>query len=257
MNHFLKFLQRCGWLVGAGVVALCLVPATAHAGVFDIFGVIDNLLQGQIGGTLTLINGIQNSVRNLEEQVLYPVAKVNQAHNYVNTVKASYRSWMGQVFNLRINSAHLPQNQELENILLSNSSGSIPNLGALYSNSYGKLPDATTAPLATRQMMDIDDANAKDAVAQSVASDQATANLFAVAHSLEDESAAAAPGTADMVEASGRAAELQSLATQHRLLASMLREEAGALAHRNAIRKQGVQQTQRFNRGVQGLMTSR
>ncbi len=257
MNRPLKFLQRVGLLVGSGVLVLCLVPATAHAGVFDIFGVIDNLLQGQIGGTLTLINGIQNSVRNLEEQVLYPVALVNQTHNYVNTVKASYRSWMGQVFNLRINSAQLPQNQSLENILLSNASGSIPNLAPLYSNSYGELPDAMTSPLATRQMMDIDDANARDAVAQSVASDQATANLISIAHMLEDESAVTAPGTADMVAASGRAAELQSLATQHRLLASMLREEAGALAHRNAIRKQSVQQTQRFNSGVQSLMTSR
>ena len=164
---------------------------------------------------------------------------------------------MGQVFNLRINSAQLPQNQSLENILLSNASGSIPNLAPLYSNSYGELPDAMTSPLATRQMMDIDDANAKDAVAQSVASDQATANLISIAHMLEDESAVTAPGTADMVAASGRAAELQSLATQHRILASMLREEAGALAHRNAIRKQSVQQTQRFHSGVQGLMTSR
>ena len=52
-----------------------------------------------------------------------------------------------------------------------------------------------------------------------------------------------------------RAAELQSLASQHNLLASMLREEAADLAHHNGIRKQTVQQAKQMNGNLLGTIT--
>jgi hypothetical protein len=127
-------------------------------------------------------------------------------------------------------------------------------MNGLYNNSFGTLPVATAAPQAHRQMMDMDDALAKDALAQSVAADQVTGSLVEIANQIETESSTTAPGTADILSATARAAELQSLASQHKLLASMLREEAANLAHRNGMRKQSVQQTQQFNTNMQGAV---
>ena len=88
--------------------------------------------------------------------------------------------------------------------------------------------------------MDMDDALAKDSLAQSVAADQVSGNLIQIANQIESEASTTAPGTADILSATARAAELESLASQHKLLAAMLREEAANLAHHNGILKQSV-----------------
>jgi hypothetical protein len=101
-------------------------------------------------------------------------------------------------------------------------------------------------------MMDIEDATARDATAQSMAADQATATMIQTAQRIEDESQTTAPGTADMVAAEARTAELASLAMQHKLLAYQLREAAMALAHRGTILKQSTTSTQQLNQQLVG-----
>lgn len=151
-----------------------------------------------------------------------------------------------------INSAQLPGSQQLERSFLSGSFSTVGNLGSFYNTAYGTLPNATVAPLARRQMMDMDDALAKDALAQSVAADQIGRGLITIANQIETESASTATGTADMLSTSARAAELESLASQHKLLAAMLREEAGTLAHGNGRLKQYVANTQQCNSNLLG-----
>jgi len=254
----MKFLalKRKGVFLSVGAVAalaLALPPA-AKALDFDVFSAIDSTIMGDIGGALTAMNTIQNTLRQDQQTLLFPVALINQAHNYVTTIMGSYRGWMSGVFTLPVNSAQLPTSQSLERVFLSGSTGSIGNMNALYNHSFGVLPASTAAPQAHRQMTDMDDALAKDALARSVAADQATTGLIQMANQIENETATTAPGTADMLSATARAAELESLASQHRLLASMLREEAAALAHRNGLRKQSVIQAQQANSNLQGIV---
>ncbi len=154
------------------------LPPIARALNFDIFSVIDSTISEDIGGALSSLNSIQSTLQREEQQVLFPLSLINQAHGYVNTVMTSYRSWMTNVFTLRINSAQLPGSQQLEQSFLSGSFASVGNLGSFYNTAYGTLPNATAAPLAHRQMMDMDDALAKDALAQSVASDQVSSGLI-------------------------------------------------------------------------------
>ena len=101
------------------------------------------------------------------------------------------------------------------------------------------------------------DALAQDALAQSMAADQASTGLLTVANQIENETATTAPGTADMLAATARAAELQSLASQHKLLASMLREEAAQLAEVNGRQKLDVQQMQQLNTNLQGVIAQK
>ena len=249
-----KVPRRAMKVSAAAVAVLLVVPTAAKALNWDIFSVIDSTISKDIGGALQSVNSIQNSLRQEEQQLLFPVVLINQSHNYIHTIMTSYRSWMAGVFALPINSAQLPGSQALENAFLSGSSSSIGNLGSFYNASFGGVPPATAAPQAHRQMMDMDDALAKDALAQSVAADQVSGNLIKIANQIESESATTAPGTADILSATARAAELESLASQHKLLAAMLREEATTLAHHNGILKQSVGDAQQLNTNLQGTI---
>ena len=246
-------------LVAMGVCALAAVliganPRVADALGLDIFSIIDNTISGDIGSSLELINGIQNQLLKDQQAIMYPVSLINRVHNYVSELRGNYRGWMNSVFRLPINSAQLTHNQSLENVFLSASSGKITSISGLYTSSFGPLPNQNAAPQANRQMMDMDDALAKDAMAQAVAADQATTSLLRIANYLENESGTTAPGTADILSAAARASELQSLATQHKLLASMLREEAGSLAHQTATTKQNVLQMQQMNSNLLNVL---
>ena len=237
-----------------GVAVLLVVPTAAEALSWDIFSVIDSTISKDIGGALQSVNSIQNSLRQDEQQLLFPVALINQSHNYIHTIMTSYRSWMAGVFTLPVNSAQLPTSQALEGVFLSGTSSSIVNLGGVYNASFGGVPPATAAPQAHRQMMDMDDALAKDSLAQSVAADQVSVNLIQIANQIESEASTTAPGTADILSATARAAELEGLASQHKLLAAMLREEAANLAHHNGVLKQSVGQAQQLNTNLQGTL---
>lgn len=239
---------------GALSALLLAVPPMAKALDWNIFSVIESTIGSKIGGALTSITGIQNALRLDQQALLFPVSLINQSHNYISTIMTSYRGWMSGVFTLPVNSAQLPSSQNLERAFLGGSSASLGNMKGLYSTTFGPLPVATAAPQAHRQMMDMDDALAKDALAQSVAADQASSSLVQIANQIETESSTTAPGTSDMLSATARAAELESLASQHKLLASMLREQAASLAHHNGIRKQRVQQTQQMNTNLQGTV---
>ena len=248
-------VSRRSMQVSAVAVAVTLVlPMATKALSWDIFSVIDSTISKDIGGALQSMSSIQNSLRQDEQQLLFPLALINQSHSYIHTIMTSYRSWMAGVFTLPVNSAQLPTSQALEGVFLSGTSSSIVNLGGVYNASFGGVPPATAAPQAHRQMMDMDDALAKDSLAQSVAADQVSGNLIQIANQIESEASTTAPGTADILSATARAAELEGLASQHKLLAAMLREEAANLAHHNGVLKQSVGQAQQLNTNLQGTL---
>jgi hypothetical protein len=155
---------------------------------------------------------------------------------------------MNNVFALRVNSAILPASRSLESEFLSAQTGQIANFSQGYGTEYGVQPAMGAAPQLSLQMMDIEDATAKDATAQSMAADQATQTMLKTAQGIEDQAQDTAPGTADMVAAEARTAELASIAMQHKLLAYELREAAIELAHRNAVLKQSTTNMQNLNR---------
>jgi hypothetical protein len=232
------------------VMVLLLVPTGAYAQFGSIFSAILGTITGPINGALTDINEIRSSILKTEQQVLWPVSLITQAGNFISTIKASYRGWMNQVYNLPVNSANLQMPKSLESAFLSGRSGQIGSFGQSYTSTYGVQPTAAAAPQLNLQMMDIEDAVAKDATAQSMAADQATMTMLQTAQTIEDQAQTTAPGTADMIAAEARTAELASLAMQHKLLAYQLREAAIQLGHRGAILKQSTTNTQNLNQQI-------
>jgi hypothetical protein len=232
------------------VMVLLFIPTRVYGQLGSIFSVILSTITGPIGGALTDIYQLRSSILKMEQQILWPVALITQAENFISTIKASYRGWMNQVFTLPVNSANLQMPQSLEAAFLSGQSGQIGSFGQSYTSTYGSQPIVGAAPQLNLQLMDIEDAVAKDATAQSMAADQATATMLQTAQTIEDQAQTTAPGTADMIAAEARTAELASLAMQHKLLAYQLREAAMQLGHRGAILKQSTTSTQILNQQI-------
>lgn len=241
-----KAREYMAFATGLLVAVMVAVPVTAHGQFGGIFSAILGTITGPIGSALTSINNIQKQVLQTEQQVLFPLSLINQAENYITTIKASYRGWMNNVFAIHINSASLPVPKNLESTILSGQPTQIGNFSQIYTNTYGVQPAVRAAPTLNLQLMDIEDATAKDATAQSLAADQATATMLQTAQKIEDEAQTTAPGTADMVAAEARTAELASMAMQHKLLAYELREKAMELAHRGTILKQSTANAQQL-----------
>ena len=236
---------------GCSVLFITLLAGSgAYAQFGGIFSAIISTITGPIGGALTEINQIRNQVLRAEQQLLWPVALITQARNYITTIKASYRGWMNSVYSIPVNSAILPTSRSLESAFLSAQSGQIGNYNQIYRAAYGVQPAVGTAPQLNLQMMDIEDATARDATAQSIAADQATVTMLQTAQRIEDQTQTTAPGTADMLAASARTAELVGIAMQHKLLAYQLREAAIQLGRRGAVLKQSTTNMQNLNQQI-------
>jgi len=232
------------------LVLILLVPTGAKWQFGSVFSAILGTITGPIGGALKEINQARMQILQTEQQILWPIALINEARSYVSTVKASYRGWMNSVYSIRVNSAILPNLQSLESAFLSAQVGQIANYSRIYPSAYGAQPNPGSAPQLILEMMDIEDATARDATAQSMAADQATQTMLETAHRIEDEAQTTAPGTADMVAAEARTAELASIAMQHKLLAYELRESAMELGHRGAKLKQSTSNMQNLNQRI-------
>lgn len=232
------------------VLFLLLVPCGAYAQFGGIFSAILGTINGPIGGALNGINQVRTQILRAEQQVVWPLSLIAQAQNYIATIKVSYRGWMNNVYAIRVNSAILPASRTLESAFLSAQSTQIGNFSQIYTTAYGPQPVVGAAPQMNLQLMDIEDATAKDATEQSMAADQATQAMLQTAQKIEDQAQSTAPGTADMVTAEARTAELASIAVQHKLLAYQLREAAIQLGHRGTVLKQSTTNMQNLNQQI-------
>jgi hypothetical protein len=242
--------NRAAFRCSAVLLLVLFVPCGAYAQFGGIFSAILGTITGPIGGALTGINQVRTQIFMTEQQVLWPMAFILQARNYVATIKASYRGWMNNVYAIRVNSAILPTSRTLESAFLSGQTLRIGELSHTYTTVYGVQPPTGAAPQLNLQLMDIEDATAKDATTQSIAADQATQAMLQTAQKIEDEAQTTAPGTADMVAAEARTAELASIAMQHKLLAYELREAAIQLGHRGSVLKQSTTNMQNLNQQI-------
>ena len=111
-----------------------MLPSRAHAGIFDIFGELFGTIQNDMGAALSQINALTQEMQQLHQQIVWPLALVNQARGFVSNSINSYRGFMTQVFTLKSPSATLASPQQLETILHSRQSAQIPALQASFAD---------------------------------------------------------------------------------------------------------------------------
>ena len=261
LEFFRNFQRRLNrsrrWLLVA-VISLFLIPSNTRAqGIGDILSLLHTItstLQGPIGDALTEMRKVSAAVNNFRQQIIWPLAMINQTRAFVSATRARYTGLMSQIEGIKNNSATLGLPMQLESMFRSAQSGSLAQLPSIYTQVYQPLALAGTAQPAQRDLMDIDDAMSMDSLKRAMVSDQTTEGMLTLADSLEQQAMSAAPGSASMVTAQARVADLETQAQLAKMLAAQLREEATKLAHQNALLKQRSVATQNLQNQIQHVL---
>ena len=240
------------------VATLCLIPPALQAdGIGDIlslFQTISHTLQGPIGGVLSEMQKLSIAINNFRQQIIWPLALINQTRSFITATRGRYSGLMFQIEGMKNNSATLALPMQLESLFRSAQGGTITQIPPIYMQVYQPLSQAGVAQPLQRNLMDIDDAMAMDSLKTAMVSDQNTQGMLTLADSLEQQAMNAAPGTAGMVTAQARIADLETQAQLSKMLAAQLREEATKLAHQNAVLKQSSVATQNLQNQIQQVL---
>ena len=258
LRNFRHRLSRSRRWLFVSVITLLLIPSSTRAdGIGDIlslFHTITSTLRGPIGGALSEMRKVSAAANNFRQQIIWPLAVINQTRSFVSATRARYTSLMSQIEGIKNNSATLALPMQLESMFRGAQSGSIGQIPSLYTQLYQPVALVGIAQLGQRNLMDIDDAMAMDSLKTSMVSDQTTRGMLTLADSLEQQAMSAAPGSASMVTAQARVADLVTQAQLAKMLAAQLRQEATKLAHQNARLKHSATTTQNLFNQIQQVL---
>jgi hypothetical protein len=232
-----------------GAVAVTLAAAAV---VSFITNTIGGLL-GTANGLLGDINGFVQALANLWQQVVYPIALINQARLMVTQLVAQFRGLINAIDNINVRSATLPNPTALEGIMRNGSVGDFGQLDQAFRAAFQPVPPAASMNPGDRQRVDMSDALAMDTLKALKASDDVVQQTLQASQMIEDEAAQAAPGSAAFLTGAGLVAAVENQAMMQRMLASELREEAAILAHTNAIRKRQADMAAQFRQDTTSL----
>lgn len=251
--------RRWKWTMAASILGgvLLFAPANAHAGIFDVFGELFGTIQSDIGGSLKSINQITQQVQQLYQTTMWPLAALNQVRGFVATSISSFRNQMNQVFSTHYSSAVTLGPQQFESILHSRVSSQIPALGTSFSANYGTVPQLNNAAPQDRLMMDMDDALGQENLKTTLIADQGADTILNTADQMENQVAVSTPGSNPYLSAQAQVANLRCQAYMQKMLAAELRQEAGRLAHDNALLKRRTTITGGINSLITGALTAR
>ncbi len=252
--------RRARWgrraLVGSLMVGSFLaMPTESHAAIFDIFKSLLTLVSGPIGDSLKSINEVATSAQKLYQDTAYPLNQINQARGFSLQSINTYRPTMHSIFNSFTGSATLPGPQQFEALLHSRDSSQLLPLQLSYLQNYGTVPVANNAAPRDRVMIDTDDALGEENLKTTVVSDQAQDGILATADAIENQGAVSAPGSAPFLTAQAQVASLRSQAYMQKMLAAELRQEAGRIAHDNALTKRSSDSIGSFAQQITSTLT--
>lgn len=214
---------------------------------------ISSTLSSVIGGGLSSILSIDQTIQNFEQSVVWPQQLIAQAQALVGSLQGVFTQ-VESAMNMPVNSATLPSSQQLEQILLSRDAGQIPNTGANFTAVYGPLPVTTQASPQARNLMDMADAVAQDAMKRAIEIDNLADLELQAADQINQSIQAAAPGSAPIIEAQADAWLVRANAYTQAATADLMRVRAAALADRGADMKLGATNTTSFQQKLRNML---
>ena len=245
-------------LVGPTAIVLVGQPSRAYAQslVGEIQAVL-NVINGLIQTALNAVNTVRSAVSSFYQTVAWPTQLINAAKALVSQMISQYRNLMRSIFNINLASATLPNSQALERVVRNQQVSDFNSLTTNYGNVYGPLPGQGALSPEDRKMTDMDDALAKDNFKTLKETDRAGQTTLDIADQIEDAASQAAPGSASFLTATAVATSIQSQALTQKMIAAELRQEAGRLAHSNALRKRGAAYASQFGGSIQKMLQRR
>jgi len=223
--------------------------ATAAIGLTSI----NSSLVTNIGGGLTGILNVEKNIQQFEQSTVYPMSAIARAQSLVGTLTGVYTQ-IRNIYRIfpSFSSATLGNTRTLESILLSSSSGQIGNANAAYLSVYGAVPVPNNAPTSARNVIDMSDAVAQDAMQRAIAIDNIADQELQAADQINSSIQSAAPGSAAIIEAQADAWLVRANAYTQSAVSDLMRERAAALANSGALLKDGANYTSITTKGIAG-----
>jgi len=214
---------------------------------------ITSTLSSVIGGGLNNILSVEQTIQSFEQTTVWPQALISQAQALVGQVQGIYTQ-IEAAIQVPVNSATLPSTQQLEQNLLSGDSNQIPQTGANYTAVYGGVPDAASAPPQVRNVVDMTDAVAQDAMKRAIEIDQLATLELQAADQINQSIQTAAPGSAPIIEAQADAWLVRANAYTQAATADLMRVRAVGLANAGAGVKVGATNTTNLGQQLNNLL---
>ena len=230
-----QFLDSCCALMAAGLSS------------------ISSALQDVVGGGLSQIHSVDQGTQQFEQNVIWPQNLINQARALVFGLQSVFNQ-INALTHLRVNSATLANSQQLEANLLSRNAGLIGQTSANYTALYGQVPMTTDASPQMRDMIDMTDAVAQDAMKRANEIDALSDLELQAASQINQSVQNASPGSAPIIEAQADAWLVRANAYTQAATADLMRLRAIDLANSSADIKMGATNTTNLRQQLMNLL---
>lgn len=255
--HTSIFLRMAAFLAMIALVA----PSYSHAqfgidtaAILAALSKMQSFMNQYMAKPLKEINKAQQSISKYEQEVMYPLAAINQAKSKV----AQFESRLNQITNIfhtNVSSATLPQSQSLETVLLSRNPSNVPGVGQQFQNVYGVVMPQSAASTSVRNMTDMTDAQAQDAMKRAIAIDALADAELSAANSMGQQISQAAPGSASILEAEADVWIVRANAYTQAAMAELMRTRGIDLANQSKLTKLATTDNTSNNNLINGVLT--
>jgi hypothetical protein len=253
-------LGRAPWLATGGLFVLLLtaIPAYPQFGldvalITAAFETINSTLQGSVGSPLSSLQSMHTQQQQFQQATIYPMAAILQAQQLAGSFLRTSQQ-VQSIQSMPRSSAQTLNSQQLEQTTLSGDPNQVGNVSPLYIQVYGPLPATAAASQQTINVIDMNDAEAQDALKKAIQLDAMAAVQIQVSQSILQQLQTAPPGSASILTAQTSAWVLQSNAYSQSGMAELLRTRSASLGKTGAAYKTASTSTQNMNGVIQNLM---
>jgi len=245
------------------LAALTILPVKAHgqfgidvAAILAALQKMQSLMTTYIAGPLKTVNQYEQTTAKYEQEVMYPLAAINQAKNSVMQFEKQF-SQISNLFHVNVASATLPQSGNLESLLLSRNATNVGSVSGQYQSVYGVVMAQNAASPAVRTVTDMTDAQAQDAMKRAIQIDALADAELKEADQMGQQISAAAPGSAPILEAEADVWVVRANAYTQAALAELMRTRGIDLANQSATAKLATTNNTNNNGLINGALTNR
>ena len=194
---------------------------------------ISNLLRSVVAKPLGTIQQLEQQSANFEQQVVFPIAAINQARGLAGQFQGQFVQ-MRQIFQVPVASATLTTPQQLEQTLLSRNPSAVPQITNNYTALYGTVMPSTDAPPSVRDLVDMTDVEAQAAMKKALEIDALADLELQAAEQINQQLQTAAPGSASILDAQTSAWLVRANAYTQSAMAELVRVRSIELANSGA-----------------------
>ena len=245
------------------LAVLAILPTRANgqfgidtAAILAALSKMQSLMNTYIAAPLKTINQYEQSMAKYEQEVMYPLAAINQAKSSVMQFENQFNQVSG-MFRVNVSSATLPQSQNLESLLLSRNAANVPIVSGQFQNVYGVVMPQNAASPQMRTMTDMTDAQAQDAMKRAIEIDALADAELNEANQMGQQISQAAPGSAAILEAEADVWVVRANAYTQAALAELMRTRGIDLANQSKTSKLATSDNTNNNGLINGALTNR